>query len=123
MLPIIKLSNKEVIRIKEKAINYGGESIIVRSEIPNTVFKIYRANVSQEERKNKTQKLELIKSKDIKFIVEPKSIIVSDKKIIGHAYAYDEDDISMLLAPLTIEEKIMYLRRIKMILNYFKRNG
>ena len=29
----------------------------------------------------------------------------------------------MLLFPLTTEEKISYLRRIKLILNYFKRNG
>lgn len=123
MLKSVELSKKEVFNLREKKINYGGESIIVRPDIPNTIYKLYRESVSQEERQNKHKKLELVRSKNLKFITKPQSILTCESKIIGHAYDYDRNDISMLLAPLTTQEKISYLRRIKLILNYFKRNG
>lgn len=123
MLDNIQLSKREVLRLREKKINYGGESIIVRPDIPNTIFKLYRQSVSDKERENKHQKLELIDSKDIKFITKPQGVLTCEDRIVGHAYDYDRDDISFLLAPLSLEEKILSLRRIKMILNYFKRNG
>lgn len=123
MLDNIQLSKREVLRLREKKINYGGESIIVRTDIPNTIFKLYRQSVSDKERENKHQKLELIDSKDIKFITKPQGVLTCEDRIVGHAYDYDRDDISFLLAPLSLEEKISSLRRIKMILNYFKRNG
>lgn len=123
MLDNIQLSKREVLRLREKKINYGGESIIVRPDIPNTIFKLYRQSVSDKERENKHQKLELIDSKDIRFITKPQSVLTCEDRIVGHAYDYDRDDISLLLAPLSLEEKISSLRRIKMILNYFKRNG
>ena len=123
MLDNIQLSKREVLRLREKKINYGGESIIVRPDIPNTIFKLYRQSVSDKERENKHRKLELIDSKDIKFITKPQSVLTCEDRIVGHAYDYDRDDISFLLAPLSLEEKISSLRRIKMILNYFKRNG
>lgn len=123
MLDNIQLSKREVLRLREKKINYGGESIIVRPDIPNTIFKLYRQSVSDKERENKHQKIELIDSKDIKFITKPQGVLTCEDRIVGHAYDYDRDDISFLLAPLSLEEKILSLRRIKMILNYFKRNG
>ena len=123
MLDNIQLSKREVLRLREKKINYGGESIIVRPDIPNTIFKLYRQSVSDKERENKHQKLELIDSKDIRFITKPQGVLTCENRIVGHAYDYDRDDISFLLAPLSLEEKILSLRRIKMILNYFKRNG
>ena len=123
MLDNIQLSKREVLRLREKKINYGGESIIVRPDIPNTIFKLYRQSVSDKERENKHQKLELIDSKDIKFITKPQGVLTCEDRIVGHAYDYDRDDISFLLAPLSLEEKILSLRRIKMILNYLKRNG
>lgn len=123
MLDNIQLSKREVFRLREKKINYGGESIIVRPDIPNTIFKLYRQSVSDKERENKHQKLELIDSKDIRFITKPQSVLTCEDRIVGHAYDYDRDDISFLLAPLSLEEKILSLRRIKMILNYFKRTG
>ena len=123
MLDNIQLSKREVLRLREKKINYGGESIIVRPDIPNTIFKLYRQSVSDKERENKHQKLELIDSKDIRFITKPQGVLTCEDRIVGHAYDYDRDDISFLLAPLSLEEKILSLRRIKMILNYFKRNG
>lgn len=123
MLDNIQLSKREVLRLREKKINYGGESIIVRPDIPNTIFKLYRQSVSDKERENKHQKLELIDSKDIKFITKPQGVLTCEDRIVGHTYDYDRDDISFLLAPLSLEEKILSLRRIKMILNYFKRNG
>lgn len=123
MLDNIQLSKREVLRLREKKINYGGESIIVRPDIPNTIFKLYRQSVSDKERENKHQKLELIDSKDIRFITKSQGVLTCEDRIVGHAYDYDRDDISFLLAPLSLEEKILSLRRIKMILNYFKRNG
>ena len=78
----------------------------------------FSKSVSQEERQNKHKKLELVRSKNLKFITKPQSILTCESKIIGHAYDYDRNDISMLLAPLTTQEKISYLRRIKLILNY-----
>lgn len=123
MLNNIKLSRREVFALKDKKINYGGESIIVRPEIPNVIYKLYRESVPQEERENKHRKLELVKERQIRFITQPQGVLTCDGKIVGHAYDYDKEDISMLLAPLTTKEKISYLRRIKLILNYFKRNG
>ena len=145
MLPSIELSKEQLLRLNDKTINYGGESIIVRPDIPNTVFKLYKESITAAERKNKTKKLELIRKRKTSFITQPKGVILSDKKIIGHLhnvnllpdlkkqiktgtkksskYDYDREDISMLLAPLTIEEKLSYLKRIKLILDYFKRRG
>ena len=123
MLNNIKLSKKEVFALRDKKINYGGESIIVRPNIPNTIYKLYRESVSQEERENKHKKLELVKERNLNFTTKPQSVITCEDKIVGHAYDYDKEDMPMLLFPLTTEEKISYLRRIKLILNYFKRNG
>ena len=123
MLPSIELSKEQLLRLNDKTINYGGESIIVRPDIPNTVFKLYKESITAAERKNKTKKLELIRKRKTSFITQPKGVILSDKKIIGHSFDYDREDISLLLAPLTIEEKLSYLKRIKLILDYFKRRG
>lgn len=45
MLDNIQLSKREVLRLREKKINYGGESIIVRPYIPNTIFKLIHKQV------------------------------------------------------------------------------
>ena len=123
MLPSLELSKEQLLRLSDKTINYGGESIIVRPDIPNTVFKLYKESITEEERKNKTKKLELVRQRKTGFITQPKSVILCDEKIIGHSFNYDREDISMLLYPLTTEEKISYLKRIKVILDYFKRRG
>lgn len=123
MLKNIQLTSDEVVRLKNRRFDYGGESVIVKSDIPNIVYKIYRESITPEERENKQKKLELVTDRKIKFITQPQGVLMCDGKIVGHAYDYDIDDMPMLIAPLSVKDKIFYFRQIKMILNYFKRNG
>lgn len=123
MLRNIQLSKSEVLRLKDRKFDYGGESIITRSDAPDIIYKMYREAVSPKERENKHQKLELVSERKVNFIAQPQGVLTCEGKIVGHAYSYDREDMPMLLAPLSIEEKILYFRQIKMILNYFKRKG
>lgn len=123
MLKRIQLTQEELKKLRERKFDYGGESIIVKSDAPNIIFKLYRESVIIEERQNKHKKLELVSERKVKFIAQPQAVLISEGQIVGHAFNYDIDDMPMLIAPLSIKEKISYFRQIKMILNYFRRNS
>lgn len=123
MLRNIQLTKQEVISLRDRKFDYGGESIIVRGDTPDTIFKMYRESVTLEERQNKHQKLELVSDRKIKFIAQPQAVITCEGNIVGHAFDYDIDDMPMFIAPLSVKDKLFYFRQIKMILNYFRRNG
>lgn len=123
MLKTIKLTKEEVLRLKNRRFDFGGESYIAKSESEGSIFKLYRESVTQEERQNKHKKLELVTDRKIKFIAQPQAVLTSEGQIVGHAFDYDIDDMPMFIAPLSLKEKIFYFRQIKMILNYFRRNG
>lgn len=123
MLKNIKLSRYEVQRLRERKFDFGGESIIVKTDTPDIIYKFYRESVKDAERENKHRKLELVSERKIDFITNPKSVLTCEGRIIGHAFDYDREDMPLLLAPLSISEKLSYFKRIKEILDYFKRNG
>ena len=123
MLKNIQLTSDEVVRLKNRRFDYGGESVIAKSDSQDSIFKLYRESVTQEERENKHKKLELVSDRKIKFIAQPQAVLTSEGQIVGHAFDYDIDDMPMLISPLSVKDKLFYFRQIKMILNYFRRNG
>lgn len=123
MLRNIKLNRDEVLRLRSRRFDYGGESVITKGDSPDVIFKLYRESVTPEERENKHKKLELVSDRKVKFIAQPQAVLTSEGQIVGHAFDYDIDDMPMFIAPLSVKEKIFYFRQIKMILNYFRRNG
>lgn len=123
MLRNIKLTREEVLRLRSRRFDFGGESVIAKSDSPDMIFKLYRESVTSEERENKHKKLELVTDRKIKFIAQPQAVLTSEGQIVGHAFDYDIDDMPMLLSPLSVKDKLFYFRQIKMILNYFRRNG
>lgn len=123
MLRNIKLTREEVLRLRNRRFDFGGESVIAKSDSPDMIFKLYRESVTPEERENKHKKLELVTDRKIKFIAQPQAVLTSEGQIVGHAFDYDIDDMPMLIASLSVKDKLFYFRQIKMILNYFRRNG
>lgn len=123
MLRNIKLTREELLRLRSRRFDFGGESVIAKSDSQDSIFKLYRESVTQEERKNKHKKLELVSDRKIKFIAQPQAVLTSEGQIVGHAFDYDIDDMPMLISPLSVKDKLFYFRQIKMILNYFRRNG
>ena len=123
MLRNIKLTREEVLILRSKRFDFGGESVIAKSDSPDMIFKLYRESVTPEERENKHKKLELVTDRKIKFIAQPQAVLTSEGQIVGHAFDYDIDDMPMFIAPLSVKDKLFYFRQIKMILNYFRRNG
>lgn len=123
MLKNIKLTREELLRLRSRRFDFGGESVIAKSDSQDSIFKLYRESVTQEERENKHKKLELVSDRKIKFIAQPQAVLTSEGQIVGHAFDYDIDDMPMLISPLSVKDKLFYFRQIKMILNYFRRNG
>ena len=122
MLRNIKLTREELLRLRSRRFDFGGESVIAKSDSQDSIFKLYRESVTQEERENKHKKLELVSDRKIKFIAQPQAVLTSEGQIVGHAFDYDIDDMPMLISPLSVKDKLFYFRQIKMILNYFRRN-
>lgn len=128
LMPDIKLTSDELNYLRENYFDYGGESHIVKSKRKNTVFKIFRdlddENLTKERNEKKLQKVTLLYNKpNIKYNTRPLSTISVNGEFKGYELTYDPDDESLLLATITRQEKIEYLRKAKEILLYFESFG
>lgn len=121
-MPNIKLTDEELELLLEDSIfDYGGEAIIFKSE-RNTLYKVFMlagTNIIEGMSDNKFKKLLSLYDNPHKYCIHPLSTLSLNGMLIGCEIDYDEDDISLLNATLSREEKIFYLSKAKTALEYF----
>lgn len=132
-LPNLDFSKQDIQILRNRAFDYGGESVIVRSTTGSSVYKIFDDDFLKDPkdlkeiekaRDNKLQKVRLLYSLDnFNNDVKVLSTISVDGNFIGYEMTYNLDDISLLMAPLTTKEKIRYLKLVKDKLLYFENYG
>ena len=127
-IPTIKLTSHELQTIiDENAVNFGGESIILKSPTSETLYKIFNYNSSFSPEfayPNKQKKLQnFYDLPNLQYSVKPLSLISADSSFVGYEMTLDPLDITLSDALLTPEQKIAYLHQVKKILEYYHKNG
>ena len=121
-MPNIKLTDEEMeLLLEDQIFDYGGEAIIFKSE-RNTLYKIFMlpgTNSIERMSDNKFRKVLSLYEHPRKYCIHPLSTLSLNGMLIGCEIDYDEDDISLLNATLLREEKIYYLKKAKVALEYF----
>ena len=124
LMPNIKLTSSEVEKLKDKYVDYGGESYITTGR-RGTLYKIFKSTEDIEKTKNinenKFQKvLQLYNMNDLNYSIIPLSTISLNGEFIGYEMTHDKDDESFFSTIISKKEKIEYLKKVKDALIYFE---
>lgn len=128
IMPTIKLTNKEYHNLLERSvINYGGESLICKSKRVNTLYKFFNYDSDMEPEvayPNKKAKIQMLYDMpSLAYSVKPVGAVEVDGIFLGYEMTRDPLDISLADAIISQEEKLVYLHKIKRILDYYKLLG
>lgn len=119
----ITITPRQKTYYEENIIDLGAESNIHKNS-PTTIIKIWKDEViTKKEKNNKQKKLRKLHAKNIKYIPTILSTYSIKKQCVGYEMSFDELDIPMVLSPLTTSDKIIVLKQLKEILQYFSENG
>lgn len=119
-LPIKKISQEEYEQIMQNIVNFGGESVICKSDNPGTLNKMFTIPENCMPRQNKINKLNAIyKEGNLRFSTMPISLIKKGDTFTGYEVTYSAEDITLDTAEMSSEIKIFVLTRIKRILEYY----
>lgn len=122
-LPNITLSDAELdLLIEDNKFDYGGEAIVCRNNNPHTLYKIFvqpGTNIPDIMSDNKQRKVEWLYQHEIEDTVSPISTLSNRGYLIGYEISFDTDDVALINALLTPEEKIHFLRESARILQMF----
>ena len=124
LMPNIKLTSSEVEKLKNKCIDYGGESYIATGR-RGTLYKIFKSTEDAEETKkineNKFQKiLKLYNIHKLNYSIMPLSTISLNGEFIGYEMTHDKGDETFFASVISKKEKIEYLKKVKDALIYFE---
>lgn len=126
-IPTIKLTKYEYKNLLKSAIvNYGGESLICRSNRPDTLYKIFTYNKEKDEDifHNKQMKIQILYDiPTLAYSITPISNIEVDGTFSGYEITYDNEDIALADVIIPHEDTIYYLNKVEHILNYYKSLG
>jgi serine/threonine protein kinase len=122
-IPNITLSDDELdLLIEDNKFDYGGEAIVCRNNNPNTLYKIFvqpGTNIPDIMSDNKQKKVEWLYQNEIEDTVRPISTLSNRGYLIGYEISFDIDDVALINALLTQEEKIHFLHESARILQMF----
>jgi serine/threonine protein kinase len=122
-IPNITLSDDELdLLIEDNKFDYGGEAIVCRNNNPNTLYKIFvqpGTNIPDIMSDNKQKKVEWLYQNEIEDTVRPISTLSNRGYLIGYEISFDTDDVALINALLTQEEKIHFLHESARILQMF----
>lgn len=120
-IPNTNLSKKEVRNILTSAYyNYGGESIICRTDNPHTLYKIFR-NGKKVGRmsENKFQKIKRLHELSLEHSTIPVGTLSQKGELIGYEMTFDKNDTRFCPSSFPKDIRIRFLEETKDILEYF----
>lgn len=119
-IPIKKLSQTEYEMLMQNIVNFGGESVICKSEDPGTLSKLFTIPENCLPRQNKFDKLNIIYSEEnIRCTTMPVRALELGTIFAGYEVTFDAADITLEKAEMPLETRIFILTRIKRILEYY----
>lgn len=122
-MPNIELTIDEFFNMEEEmSFDKGGESVILRTERPNTLYKFFRDQNGNfiDMSDNKFKKIMALYILNPNYSVRPLSTVSVNGHLVGYEMTYNPNCVTLKKAGLDRNGKIEVLKRTKEILEYFR---